>query len=64
MTKKELVKKLASQFKDLKEKGIVSVTITQSILNKQTIEELESIEKSIEEVYKRYDTKGSDKEQK
>lgn len=55
MTKKELVKKLASQFKDLKEKGIVSVTITQSILNKQTMEELESIEKSIEEVYKRYD---------
>ena len=55
MTKKELVKKLASQFKDLKEKGIVSVTITQSILNKQTLEELESIAKSIEEVYKKYD---------
>lgn len=55
MTKKELVKKLASQFKDLKEKGIVSVVITQSILNKQTMEELESIAKSIEEVYKKYD---------
>lgn len=58
MTKKELVKKLANDFKFLKSKKIISVSITQSILNKQTLEELQAINKEIEELYEKRNLKG------
>ena len=60
MTKKELVQELAQQFKILKDMKIVSVTITKSILNKQTMEELESIEKSVNDLFKLKDIQNFD----
>lgn len=59
-TKKELVQELADKFKILKDMKIVSVTITKSILNKQSLEELESIEKSVNELFKQKDIQNFD----
>ena len=60
MTKKELVQELVHKFKILKDMKIVSVTITKSILNKQTMEELESIEKSVNDLFKQKDIQNFD----
>lgn len=60
MTKKELVQQLAHKFKILKDMKIVSVTITKSILNKQSLEELESIEKSVNDLLKLKDIQNFD----
>lgn len=59
-TKKELVQELAHKFKILKDMKIVSVTITKSILNKQTMEELKSIEKSVDDLFKLKDIQNID----
>lgn len=60
MTKKELVQELANKFKILKDMKIVSVAITKSILNKQSLEELESIEKSVNDLFKLKDIQNFD----
>ena len=60
MTKKELVQELVHKFKILKDMKIVSVTITKTILNKQSLEELQSIEKSVDDLFKLKDIQNFD----